>query len=115
MPKDDRRAYIKAMLCLMDLEPHLTQFPGVTNRYEDFVAVHINQSDYIHGTGNFLSWHRFYLWAMEEALRNECGYSGTQPVRDSAGGVLKTSWALTLITVLGLGKILKRFRTFVRV
>lgn len=54
------------MLCLMDRPPVLTQFPGVTNRYEDFVAVHINQSMYIHGTGNFLGWHRYYIWAFEQ-------------------------------------------------
>ena len=34
---------------------------------------------YIHGNGNFLSWHRYYVWAYEEALRNECGYKGYQP------------------------------------
>ena len=34
----------------------------------------------IHYTGNFLSWHRYYTWLYEEALRNECGYTGTQPV-----------------------------------
>ncbi len=50
MPKDQRRNYIKAMLCLMEKPPKLTQFPGVTNRYEDFVAVHINQTTTIHGT-----------------------------------------------------------------
>lgn len=30
--------------------------------------------------GNFASWHRYYTWAFEEALRNECGYKGAQPV-----------------------------------
>ncbi len=68
------------MLCLMKKPPKLTQFPGVTNRYEDFVAVHINQTLSIHGTGSFLSWHRYYTWAFEQALRTECGYNGTQPV-----------------------------------
>ncbi|RYO73105.1 hypothetical protein AA0113_g409 [Alternaria arborescens] len=33
----------------------------------------------IHGTGNFLSWHRYYIWACEQALRNECGYKGYLP------------------------------------
>lgn len=33
----------------------------------------------IHGTANFLSWHRFYLLAYEDTLRNECGYRGYQP------------------------------------
>ncbi|KAK2729083.1 FAD binding domain-containing protein [Colletotrichum kahawae] len=53
--------------------------PGARNRYDDFVAVHINQTTTIHGTGNFLTWHRYFTWAYEEALRNECGYEGAQP------------------------------------
>tara|TARA_R110002003_G_scaffold40_11_gene2724 strand:- start:443 stop:778 length:336 start_codon:yes stop_codon:yes gene_type:complete len=36
----------------------------------------------IHGTGNFLSWHRYYTYAYENALRTECGYNGTQPYWD---------------------------------
>ncbi|CAK7207916.1 hypothetical protein SEUCBS139899_010731 [Sporothrix eucalyptigena] len=82
LTKDERKDYIAAMLCLMAKPPKLTQFPGVTNRYEDFVAVHVNQTLSIHGTGNFLSWHRYYTWAFEQALRTECGYNGTQPYWD---------------------------------
>jgi tyrosinase len=41
--------------------------------------VHINQTLSIHGTGNFLSWHRYYTWAFEKALRDECDYKGYQP------------------------------------
>lgn len=70
--------------------------PGARNRYDDFVAVHINQTLSIHGTvstshramvmpspayesltefqGNFLTWHRYYTWAFETALREERGY-----------------------------------------
>ena len=29
--------------------------------------------------GNFLTWHRYYTWTYEQALRNECGYTGYQP------------------------------------
>ncbi|KAH7095915.1 common central domain of tyrosinase-domain-containing protein [Paraphoma chrysanthemicola] len=29
--------------------------------------------------GNFLSWHRYYMWAYEQTLRNECGYKGYLP------------------------------------
>jgi tyrosinase len=52
---------------------------GAKNRYDDFVAVHINSTLSIHGTGNFLSWHRYFTWAYEQTLRNECGYKGSQP------------------------------------
>jgi tyrosinase len=53
--------------------------PGVRSRYDDFVATHVNQTLTIHGTGNFLSWHRYFVWTWETALREECGYTGYQP------------------------------------
>ncbi|KAH8883227.1 Di-copper centre-containing protein [Thozetella sp. PMI_491] len=79
-----KKEYISAMLCLMSKPSKLDQrkYPGAKSRYDDFVAVHINQTLSIHGTGNFLSWHRYYLWSFEQALRNECGYTGTQPYWD---------------------------------
>lgn len=46
------------------------------------MATHINQTLTIHYTGNFLSWHRYYVWVYEKALREECGYTGYQPYWD---------------------------------
>jgi tyrosinase len=52
VPADERRAYIAAVLCLMEspskLDPE--QYPGAKARYDDFVAVHINQTLAIHNT-----------------------------------------------------------------
>lgn len=75
-------AYNTAVLCLLKLPSKLspTLFPGAHSRYDDFVVVHMNQTLSIHGTGNFLSWHRFFVWNWENALRDECGYTGTVPV-----------------------------------
>ncbi|PSR90369.1 hypothetical protein BD289DRAFT_366202 [Coniella lustricola] len=73
--------YISAVNCMF-ASPSLTpsaEAPGVRSRYEDFVATHVNQTDYIHLTGNFLYWHRMFIWEFEQALRNECGYSGYLP------------------------------------
>ncbi|EHL01284.1 putative Tyrosinase [Glarea lozoyensis 74030] len=53
--------------------------PGAKSRYDDFLYTHINQTLSIHGTANFLSWHRYFTWTYEQALRNECGYQGYQP------------------------------------
>ncbi|KAK4103364.1 Di-copper centre-containing protein, partial [Parathielavia hyrcaniae] len=80
----EKKAYIAAMLCVMQKPSKLdpVQFPGAKSRYEDFVVVHMNQTLTIHGTGNFLSWHRYYTWAFERALQQECGYTGTQPYWD---------------------------------
>ncbi|MCJ1411952.1 hypothetical protein MMC19_006044 [Ptychographa xylographoides] len=74
-------AYSNAVLCLMSkpAKSSKTAVPGARSRYDDFVAVHINQTLTIHGTANFLSWHRYFVWTFEQALRNECGYQGYQP------------------------------------
>ncbi|KAK1969298.1 Di-copper centre-containing protein [Colletotrichum sublineola] len=77
----ERKDYINAVQCMLTSpsksDPAFA--PGARNRYDDFVAVHINQTVQIHGTGNFLTWHRYFVHAYEEALRNECGYKGAQP------------------------------------
>ncbi|EXK76468.1 tyrosinase [Fusarium oxysporum f. sp. raphani 54005] len=79
--KKEKKAYINAVLCLRKKPSKAdpTFAPGARTRYDDFVAVHINQSLSIHGTGNFFTWHRYFTWAYEKALRDECGYKGTQP------------------------------------
>ncbi|KIX07706.1 uncharacterized protein Z518_02360 [Rhinocladiella mackenziei CBS 650.93] len=80
LSKAERREYIDAELCLMSKPSEDPAFAaGAKTRYDDFVAVHINQTLSIHGTANFLAWHRYFTWSFEQALRNECGYTGYQP------------------------------------
>lgn len=81
LSNSERVAYTNAVLCLQS-KPALTNqtlVPGAMSRYDDFVWTHINQTLIIHGTTNFLSWHRYFTWTYEQALRNECGYTGYQP------------------------------------
>ncbi|KAI0408570.1 Di-copper centre-containing protein [Xylaria palmicola] len=76
-----KKQYIAAVKCLQK-KPSIADpafAPGSRTRYDDFVAVHINQTLSIHGTGNFLIWHRYFLQTFETALRKECGYTGYQP------------------------------------
>ncbi|KAE8844261.1 hypothetical protein PTNB85_02526 [Pyrenophora teres f. teres] len=81
MSAEERKAYISAVQCMYSSpsksDPALV--PGARTRYDDFVAQHINQTRSIHGTGNFLTWHRYFVHAYEKALRQECGYTGYQP------------------------------------
>jgi tyrosinase len=81
MSANERKGYIKAVKCLMSApsksDPVLV--PGARTRYDDFVAQHMNQTLTIHVTGNFLSWHRYFIYGYEKALREECGYKGYQP------------------------------------
>ncbi|KAF4782862.1 hypothetical protein HER10_EVM0003814 [Colletotrichum scovillei] len=86
LQRQEKLDYIKAVQCLQS-KPALTPsdiVPGAKSRFDDFVATHINQTFTIHYTGTFLSWHRRFTWLYEEALREECGYKGTQPYWDWA-------------------------------
>jgi tyrosinase len=47
--------------------------------------------------GTFLAWHRYFTWQYEQALRNECGYRGSQPY---------WNWAKTAMTGLENSPIL---------
>ncbi|KAI1831219.1 hypothetical protein DTO006G1_7575 [Penicillium roqueforti] len=90
-----KKSYISSILCLQKL-PSLTpsaEVPGARSRYDDFVATHINQTLEIHFTGTFLAWHRYFIYNFEEAMRNECGYTGDYPYWNWAAdaGNLETS------------------------
>ena len=58
------------------------QVPGAKNRYDDFAASHIIEAGFIHFTATLFPWHRVLVWEYEQALRNECGYTGAQPYWD---------------------------------
>lgn len=76
-----KKSYIKSVVCLQKLPSRSPAelVPGARSRYDDFVATHINQTLGIHYTGTFLAWHRNFIWNFEQALRNECGYTGDYP------------------------------------
>lgn len=98
MTADERIEYTNAVLCLQKKAPNTPAelAPGAKTRYDDWVAAHINQTNYIHFNvrciildtafrkltsrqAAFLTWHRWFTWEYEQALRNECGYTGAQP------------------------------------
>ncbi|KAK8023515.1 tyrosinase [Apiospora rasikravindrae] len=83
---ETRKDYIRAVHCLAN-KPALTDkslAPGAVNRLDDFTYIHINQTNIIHQSGYLLPWHRLFLWQLEEALRNECGYEDYLPYWDNA-------------------------------
>jgi tyrosinase len=81
LSSEEKLNYTAAVRCLMDNPATVPSelAPGAKSRYDDFVAAHINQTDFIHSNGPFLFWHRLYIWAFETALREECGYTGYLP------------------------------------
>src|SRR5688500_3468226 len=74
LSKQERLDYTKAVNCLLSKPANYpaSLVPGGRSRFDDFVAVHINQTLTIHSTGNFLSWHRYFTWLYEKALQDEC-------------------------------------------
>ncbi|KAI1418595.1 Di-copper centre-containing protein [Hypoxylon sp. FL1857] len=81
-----RADYVRAVKCLAAKPATVDKSiaPGAVNRLDDFIWIHDNQTNLIHISGSFLSWHRIFVWQMEDALRNECGYKGTIPYWDQA-------------------------------
>ncbi|KAK6852259.1 tyrosinase [Apiospora arundinis] len=77
----ERKAYTDAVRCLQKLPARTptSLVPGVRTRFDDFLASHINQTLSIHYTGTFMAWHRWFTFQYEQALKNECGYKGSQP------------------------------------
>lgn len=102
LSKTEKKSYIDAVKCLQSKpsKSPASFAAGAKTRFDDWVAVHLNQTQAIHYTGNFLTWHRYFTWLYEEALRNECGYKGTQPV--SKLTILQTTLT-NILVVLGLG------------
>lgn len=66
------------MLCFSNL-PAKSGINGTVNRYDDFHAVHNNQTPNIHWVGHFILWHRYFTASYEKALIDECGLSFGQP------------------------------------
>ncbi|KAH8901803.1 Di-copper centre-containing protein [Coniochaeta sp. PMI_546] len=77
----ERQEYIKAVLCLQSKPPKVSKSiaPGAKSRFDDFVAFHMTQAMMLHDTTRLLASHRYFIWAYERALRDECGYTGYQP------------------------------------
>ncbi|EFX04978.1 tyrosinase central domain containing protein [Grosmannia clavigera kw1407] len=82
--RQEKLDYISAVKCLQGLPPRTPAnvSAGAKSRFDDFVAVHIQQTLTIHYTGNFMPWHRWFVHTYETALRDECGYTGYQPYWD---------------------------------
>ncbi len=82
----DRQAYVGAIKCLIN-RPASGKFSFSKNRYEDFVRLHQSYAPNIHSqstsqqTHKFLLWHRYFVWAFEQVLRDECGFTRAMPVR----------------------------------
>lgn len=62
--------------------PTKLNIDGAENLWDEVQWAHVVQSNDIHGVGQFLPWHRYYMRAHEVLLQQECGYTGAQPYWD---------------------------------
>lgn len=80
----DKQAFVSAIQCLIK-KPASGKFDASKNRYEDFVRLHQSYAPNIHSqsinvqTHKFLLWHRYFVWAFEQVLRDECGFNRAMP------------------------------------
>lgn len=100
-----RLDYIHAVQCLMSKPARTpsTAASGAKTRFDDFVATHINQTLTIHYTANFLAWHRYFMWLYEQALKEECGFTGISPVSHSPI-LLKNLYCYTILVFIPNGE-----------
>lgn len=78
---EEREEYVAAVTCLMKLPAQAPKdrFPGALSRFDDFVAYHMTHTMELHDNYHLFPAHKHFIWAFEQALRNECGYKGYQP------------------------------------
>ena len=82
MSNEAREEYVAAVTCLMKLpgKAPKSKFPGAVSRFDDFVAYHMTHAAQLHDNLHLFAAHKYYTWVYEQALRNECNYTGYQPV-----------------------------------
>lgn len=81
MPATERQEYTAAIQCMMDLPSQLdsNEYPAATSRFFDYAVIHVSRSQYIHNSGYFLTWHRYFTHLFERDLRTLCAYAGRYP------------------------------------
>lgn len=81
---DQQDEFLRSVNCLIGSPGALQALAsGVRTRWDDFVYTHQIFMPMVHNAGQFLPWHRLYLYEYERVLRSECGYSGYLPWWDA--------------------------------
>ena len=83
MSRQSRVEYVDAVQCLQQKAAiNSPTIPGARSLFDDFAGTHILQAPYVHFSGLFFHFHRYFIWLYEKTLQDECGYKGTQPYWD---------------------------------
>jgi hypothetical protein len=73
LSRAEKQHYLSSVQCLKTIPSRLGLNQSL---YDDFPMVHARIGVQSHGAAGFLSWHRYYVHVYEQALRDECGYTG---------------------------------------
>ncbi|EME79543.1 uncharacterized protein MYCFIDRAFT_120322, partial [Pseudocercospora fijiensis CIRAD86] len=76
-----RKEYLSALRCLKNRpgKTSTSAYPGARGRWDDLAVAHLINVQSIHRSPLLAVWHRHYIWQLERALREECGYEGGLP------------------------------------
>ncbi|KAK0732119.1 hypothetical protein B0H67DRAFT_631880 [Lasiosphaeris hirsuta] len=99
---EEKRSYIDAELCLMR-KPANLGIRGSRTKFDEFQAAHALQTEIAHFVGQFLPFHRLFVWAHEKALRVVCNYTGSQPYWEEELDAGAFSKSMLLDPILGFG------------
>ncbi|KAK5653963.1 hypothetical protein OQA88_7639 [Cercophora sp. LCS_1] len=98
----ERTAYINAELCLMS-KRSTSGIRGAKTKFDDFQAAHALHMEIAHFVGQFLPFHRLFVWAHEQALEKECGYTAGAPYWDETLDAGAFTKSIVLDPVYGFG------------
>ncbi|EIN05385.1 Di-copper centre-containing protein [Punctularia strigosozonata HHB-11173 SS5] len=95
LSNEERAEWIRAVKCLAkwphderlapSVDPSISLIPPInrSSSYNDDISyMHMDLNTKIHWTGLFLPWHRWYVHVHEQAMKEKCGFTGTQPYWD---------------------------------
>ncbi|KAF4843502.1 Tyrosinase ustQ [Colletotrichum siamense] len=82
LSNEERLAWVDAEKCLTTHDAVFGLFDAATTLWDEQQYLHLTMSNYIHGVGQFLPWHRYYVKLHEYLLQTYCNYTGGMPYWD---------------------------------
>ncbi|KAI2627026.1 Di-copper centre-containing protein [Hypomontagnella submonticulosa] len=102
LTRSEKLEYIDGDLCLMST-PAKSGIPGAKTRWDELQYAHIVQTEYVHGVGAFLPFHRYFVTVHEHLLRTECNYTGPLPYWDEPSDVGNINGSAIFDVEVGFG------------
>lgn len=79
LKESEKEEFLKAVRCLMNKKEPFDGVPELPSIWHTLAWVHNEGKALIHGTDQFLPWHRYYIYMLETLLKDQCSYGGPIP------------------------------------